>query len=161
MAQSCPTLCDHVACQASLSITNSQSLLKHMFKESVKPSNYPSLCRPLLLMPSVFTSSRAFSNGLVLRIRWPKSWSFSFSINSPNDLLDWFTLGLTCLISLQSKRCSRVFSNTTVQKYQFFCAQLSSQILNTLQKPKLQPFREFLLFCTTFPYSVANHFISF
>ena len=74
-----------------------------MFKESVKPSNYPSLCRPLLLMPSVFTSSRAFSNGLVLRIRWPKSWSFSFSINSPNDLLDWFTLGLTCLISFQFK----------------------------------------------------------
>ena len=67
------------ACQASLSITNSQSLLKLMFIESVMPSNHLILCRPLLLLPSIFPSIRVFSNESVLRIRWPKYWSFSIS----------------------------------------------------------------------------------
>ena len=75
------------ACQATLSITNSQSLLKHMSIESVMPSNHLILCRPLLLLPLIFPSIRVFSNESVLDIRWPKYWSFSFSI-SPSR---WFS----------------------------------------------------------------------
>ena len=73
------------ACQASLSFTNSQSLFKLMSIKSVMPSNHLILCRPLLLLPSIFPSIRVFSNELVLRIRWPKCWSFSFSISSSNE----------------------------------------------------------------------------
>ena len=72
------------ACQASLSITNSWSLLKLVSIELVMPSNYFILCCPLLLLPLIFPSTRVFSNELALRIRWPKNWSFSFSI-SPSD----------------------------------------------------------------------------
>ena len=71
--------------KASLSITNSQSLLKLMFIKSVMPSNYLILCHPLLLQPSIFPSIRAFSNESVLCIRWPKYWSFSFSISPSNE----------------------------------------------------------------------------
>ena len=71
------------ACQSSLSITNSQSLLKLMSIESVMPSNHLIFCCPLLLLPSIFPSIRVFSNDSVLHIRWPKYWSFSFS-NSPS-----------------------------------------------------------------------------
>ena len=78
VAQSCPTLCD-AACQASLSITNSRSLLKLMPIESVMTSNYLVLCHHLLLLPSIFPSIRVFSNESVLHIRWPKCWSFSIS----------------------------------------------------------------------------------
>ena len=73
------------ACQASLSITNSQSLLKLMPIELVMPSNHLILCRALLLPPSIFISIRVFSNESVLRIRWPKYWSFSFSISPSNE----------------------------------------------------------------------------
>ena len=73
------------ACQASLSITNSQSLLKLMSIESVMPSNHFILCRPLLLLPSIFPSIRVFSNKSVLHLRWPKYWSFSFSISPSNE----------------------------------------------------------------------------
>ena len=71
--------------QASLSITNSQSLLKLMSLESVMPSNHLILCHPLLLLPSIFPSIRVFSNESVLRTRWPKYWSFSFSISLSNE----------------------------------------------------------------------------
>jgi len=87
------------ACQASLSITNFQSLLKLMSIESVMPSNHLLLCRPLLLPPSIFPSIRVFSNESVLRIRWPKYWSFSFSISPSNEYsglisfrIDWLDL---------------------------------------------------------------------
>ena len=73
------------ACQASLSITNSQSLLKLMSTELVMPSNHLILCHPLLLLPSMFPSIRIFSNESVLCIRWPKYWSFSFSIGPSNE----------------------------------------------------------------------------
>ena len=83
--------------QASLSITNSQCLIKLMSIESVMPSNPVILCFPLLLTPSIFTSIRVFSNESVLHIRWPKFWSFSFSISPSNEYLlltsfriDWF-----------------------------------------------------------------------
>ena len=113
------------ACQASLSITNSRSLPKPTSIKSVMPSNNL-LCRPLLLLlPSIFPSIRVFSNESALRIRWPKYWSFSFSISPSNEPQDWSPLWWTGWISLQSKGLSRVFSNTTVQKHQFFSAQLS------------------------------------
>ena len=85
--------------QASLSITNSRSLLKLMSIDSVMPSNHLNLCRPLLLLPSIFPSIRVFSSESVLRIRWPKYWSFSFSISSSNEYsgpisfrMDWLDL---------------------------------------------------------------------
>ena len=87
VAQSCPTLCDSMdpqhapACQASLYITNSRSLFKLMCIESMMPSNHLTLCRPLLLPPSIFPSIRVFSNESVLRIRWPKYWNFSLNIS--------------------------------------------------------------------------------
>ena len=108
--------------QASLSITNFQSFLKLMSIKSVMPSNHLILCRPLLLLPSVLPSIRVFSSESVLRIRWPKYWSFSFSISLSNEYSGLFPLALTGLISLKSKGLSRVFSNTTVQKHQFFSA---------------------------------------
>ena len=84
---------------ASLSITNSQSLLKLMSIESVMPSNHVIFCQPLLLMPSIFPSIRVFSNESVLRIRWPKYWSFCFSISPSNEYsrlisfrMDWLDL---------------------------------------------------------------------
>ena len=129
-AQSCPTLCDAwtVARQASLSITNSRSPLKPMSIESVMPSNHLILCHPLLLLPPIPPSIRVFSDESVLCIRWPKYWSFSLSISPSNEhpglisfRMDWLDL----LAVLQSKGLSRVFSNTTVQKHQFFGTQLS------------------------------------
>ena len=75
------------ACQASLSITNSQSLLKHMSTKSAMPSNHLILFCPLLLPPSIFPSIRVFSNESVLQIRWPKYWSFSFTISPSNEYL--------------------------------------------------------------------------
>ena len=87
VAQSCLTLATPwtAACQASLSITNSWSLLKLMSFKSVMPSNNLILCHPLLLLPSVFPSITVFSNESVLRIRWPKYWSFSLSISPSNE----------------------------------------------------------------------------
>ena len=101
VAQSCLTLCDPwtAARQASLSITNSRSLLKLMSIDSVMPSNHLILCCLLLLLPSVFPSIRVFSNESVLHIRWPKYWSLSFSISPSNEysglisfIIDWFDL---------------------------------------------------------------------
>ena len=85
---------------------------------------------PFNLLPSIFPSIRAFSNESVLHIRWPKYWSFSFSISPSNEYSGLISLGLTGLISLQSKGFSRVFSNTTVQKHQF-------SVLSFLYSPTL------------------------
>ena len=105
-------------CQASLSINNSQSLLKLMSIESVMPSTHLILCRPLLLSPSIFHSITVFSNESVLHIRWPKYWSFSFSIRPSNDYLglisfrmDWSDLlavqgTLKSLLEHQSSKAS-------------------------------------------------------
>ena len=110
--------------QASQSIANSWSLPKLMAIESVMPSNHLILCHPLLL-PSIFPSIRVFSNESALRIRWPNYWSFSFNISPSSEHPGLISLGWTGWISLQSKGLSRVFSNTTVQKHQFFGTQLS------------------------------------
>jgi len=113
------------ACQASLSITNSWSLLKIMSITSVMPSNHLMLCHPLLLPPSIFPSIRVFPNESVLPIRWLKYWSFSFSISPSNEYSGLISFRMDWLISFQSKGLSRVFSNTRVQKHQFFGTQLS------------------------------------
>ena len=108
--------------QASPSITISQSLLKLMAIESVMPSNHLFLCHPLLL-PSIFPSIRVFSYESILQ---STGVSASASV-LPMNIQDWFPSGWTGWISFLTKGLSRVFSNTTVQKHQFFSIQLSSQ----------------------------------
>ena len=90
--------------QTSLSITNSQSLLKLLSIESVMPSNHLILCHPLLLLPSIFPSIRVFSNESAFRIRWPKYWSFSFSISPSNEYSGLISLGWTGWMSLLSDK---------------------------------------------------------
>ena len=102
----------------SLSITNYQSLFKLM--SIVMPSNHLILCCPLPLPPSNFPSIRVFSNESVLCTRWPKYWSLSFNISPFDEYSGLFPLGWTGWISSQCKGLARVFSNTTVQKHQFF-----------------------------------------
>ena len=127
---SCSVVSDSVtpwtaACQASLSTTNSWSLLKHISIESVMPSSHLILCCPLLLLPSIFPSIRAFQ---ISQLFASGSQSIGVSASAsvlPKNTHDWSPLGWTGWISLQSKGLSRVFSNTTVQKHQFFGIQLS------------------------------------
>ena len=112
--------------QASRSFTTSQSLLRFVSIESVMPSNHLILCRPLLLLPSVFPSIRVFSNESALCIRWPKYWRLSFSVSPSNEYSGLMTFGLTDLISLQFKRFSSVFSSTGIlQRTAFFMVELS------------------------------------
>ena len=113
--------------QAFLSITNSRSSPKLMCIESVMPSSHLIFCHSLLLLPLISPSFRVFSNESSLHMRWTKYWSFSFNIILPMNTQDWSPLEWTGWIFLQSKGLSRVFSNTTVQKHQFFGTQLSSQ----------------------------------
>ena len=115
------------ACQASLSITNSRSLLKLMSIESVMPSNHLILCRPLLLLPSIFPSIRVFSNESVHCIRWPKYWSFSFIISSSKEHpgLISFRMNWLDLLGVQGTLKTILQHHST--KHQFFGAQLSSQ----------------------------------
>ena len=113
------------ACQSSLSITNSRSLPKLKFIESVMPSNHLILCRPLLLLPSIFPASGSFPMSQLFT-----SGGHSVGVSASTSVLpmntqDWFPLRWTGWIFLQSKELSRVFFNTTVQKHQFFGAQLS------------------------------------
>ena len=112
--------------QASFSFPVSWSLLKLMSTESVTPSSHLILCHPLLLLPSIFPSIRVFSNELALYIRWPKYWSFSFSMSPSNEYSGLISFKMwTSLISLLSKGLSRVFSSTAFLKNQFFGAQPS------------------------------------
>ena len=113
------------ACQASLSITNFPSLLKLKSLKLVMPSNHLILCHPLLLLPSIFPSLRVFYNESVLCIRWPKYGSFSFSISPFNEYSGLVSSRMVWLDFLIVQRLTRVFSNTTVQKHQFFGTQLS------------------------------------
>ena len=128
VAQLCPTLCDPMN-RSTPGLPVHHQLLEFIqthVHESVMPSNHLILCRPLLFLPLIPPSIRVFSNESTLRMRWPKYWSFSLNISPSNDQ-DWSPLGWTGWVSLQSKGLSRVFSNTTVQKHQFFGAQPSSQ----------------------------------
>ena len=125
------------AYQASLSITNRQSLLKLMSIESVITSNHLILCHPLLLLPSIFPSIRIFSSESVLHIRWPKSWSLSFSISLSNEYsrlnsfrIDWFDLfavqgTLKSLLQHHSSKAS------ILQHSAFFLVQLSHPYMTT------------------------------
>ena len=125
------------ACQASLSITNSRSSLKLMSIELVMPSSHLILCRPLLLLPSIFPSVRVFSNESVLRVRWPKYWSFSFSISPSNECsglisfrMDWLDLlavqgTLKSLLQHQSSKAS------ILQHSAFLIVQLSHPYMTT------------------------------
>ena len=138
-AQSCPTLCNPwtVACQASLSITNSQSLLKLTSIELVIPSNHLILCFPLHFPPSIFPTIRVFSNESVLRIRWPKYWSFSLSIRPSSEYsglisfrMDWLDLlavqgTLKSLLQYYSSKASILWCSA------FFIVQLSHPYMTT------------------------------
>ena len=121
-----------VAHQPSLFFMISQILLRLLSIELVMPSNHLILCCPLLLLSSIFSSIRVFSNELALRIRWPKYCSFSFSVSPSVSVQGWFSLGLTGLISSLSKRLSRVFSSTIVWRHDsltlspFYCPALTS-----------------------------------
>ena len=112
-----------IACQPSLSFTISQSLLKLMSMELMMPSNRLILCRPFLLLPSIFPSIRVFSSESTLRRRWPKYWSFSISPSNEYSGLIFFRIDWFYLLAV--KRLSRVFSSTTVQRHRFFGAQPS------------------------------------
>ena len=139
VTQSCPTLVPPwtAACQASLSITNSRSPLKPMSIESMMPSNNLILYHPLLLLPSIFPSIRVFSNESVLCIRWPKYWSFSFSISPSNEYsglisfrIDWFDLlavqgTLRSLLQHHSSKASILWCSA------FFMVQLSHPHIHT------------------------------
>ena len=125
------------ACQASLSITNSQSLLKLMSIELVMPSNHPILCHPLFLLPSIFPSIRVFSNESALCIRWPKYWSFSFNISPSNEhsglisfRMDWLDLLVVrgTLKSLPQPNSSKA---SILQCSAFFTVQLSHPYTTT------------------------------
>ena len=122
VAHLCLTLCDPMS-QAFMSITNSQSPPKPMSIESVIPSHHFILCHPLLLLPSIFPSVRVFSNESALRIRWPKFWSFSFSISPSNEYsgLISYRMNWLDLLAVQGTLKSL---HTTVQKHQFFGTQL-------------------------------------
>ena len=125
------------ACQASLSFIISQSLLKFMSIESVMPSNHLILCHPLLLLPSIFSSIRVFSNGSVLHIRWPKYLTFAFSISPSNEYLrlisfriDWFDL-LAVQGTLKSFLQHHILKTSILWHSAFFMVQLSHPYVTT------------------------------
>ena len=111
--------------QASPSITNSRSLFKLMSVESVMPSNHLILCHPLLLLPSIIPSFRVFSSESVLTIRWPKYWSFSYSISPSKGYSGLMSFRMDWLDLLAVQGTLKSLLHTTVQKHQFFSAQLS------------------------------------
>ena len=128
VAQSCPTLTPWIAGrQASLSITNSQSLLKLMPIESVMPPSHLILCHPLLLLPPVPPSIRVFSKESILCMRWPKYWSFNFSISPSNEHPGLISFRMDWLDLLAVQGTLKSLLQHTLQKHQFFGAQLSSQ----------------------------------
>ena len=129
VSQSCLTLCNPMnrSTPGFPSITNSRSSPKLKCIESLMPSSYLILCRPLLLLPPIPPSIRVFSSESTLRMRWPKYWSFSFSVIPSKEIPELISFRMDWLDLRAVRGLSRVFSNTTVQKQQFFGAQLSSQ----------------------------------
>ena len=123
----CLTFCNPIDCSMpGLPVHHQPLQLSQTYiRESMMLSNHLILCCPFLHMHLIFPSIRVFSNESVLCIRWPKYWSFSFSISLSNEYSGLISFGWTGWISLQSKELSRVFSNITVQKHQFFRALLS------------------------------------
>ena len=129
VAQSCPTLCNPMNRSTPDLPVHHQlpSSLRLTSIESVMPSSHLIVCHSLLLLPPIPPSIKVFSSESTLRMRWPKYWSFSFSIIPSKEIPGFISFRMNWWISLQSKGLSRVFSNTTVQKHQFFGAQPSSQ----------------------------------
>ena len=137
--QSCPTLCNPMDCSMPgfLSITNSRSLLKLMSIKSVIPSNHLILCHPLLLLPSIFPSIRVFCNELVLRIRWPRYWNFSFSASPSNEYsglisfrMDW--LDLLAVQGTLKNLLQHHSSKASILRWSAFCiVQLSHPYMTT------------------------------
>ena len=129
VTQTCLTLCDPLnhSTPGLPVITNSRSSLKFMPIKSVMLSSHLILCRPLLLLPPIPPSIRVFSNESTLHMKWPKYWSFSFSISPSIELPGLISFRMDWLDLLAVQSLSRVFSNTTVQKHQFFTTQISSQ----------------------------------
>ena len=115
-----------VTCLASLSFANPQSLLKLVSIEMVMPSNHLMLCCPLLLLSSIFPASGSFPMSQFFAKGGQSIWASASASVLPMNIQGWFPLGRTGWISLQSRGLTRVFSNTTVQKYQFFAAQFLS-----------------------------------
>ena len=139
VTQLCPTLCNPMDCSTTGFPGHhiSQSLCKLMSIESVMPSNHLTLCRPLLLLPSIFPSIRVFSNESVLRIRWPKYWSFSFNISPSNEhpglisfRMDWLDL-LAVQETLKSLLQHYSSKASTLQCSAFFIVQLSHPYMTT------------------------------
>ena len=144
------------ACQASLSITNSQSLLKLMSIELVMPSNYLIFCHPLLLLPSTFPNIRVFSNELALHIGWPKYWSFSFNISPSNEhsglisfRMDWLDL-LAVQGTLKSFLQHHSSKVSILRRSAFFVVQLSYPYVTTGKTFHLSSFPS-LLSCLHLP----------
>ena len=129
VTQLCLTLCDPMdfSTPGFPAITNSRSLLKAVSIESVMPSNHLILCCPLLLPPSIFPSTRVFSTESVLLIRWSKYWSFSFSISTSSEHSGLISFRMDWLDLLAVQGTLKNLLQTTVQKHQFFGAQLSLQ----------------------------------
>ena len=151
------------ACQASLSITNSQSLLKLMSIELVMPSNHLILCFPLLLPPSIFPSIRVFSSESVLYIRWPKDWSFSFSISPSNEYsglisfrINWYDLAvqgtLKSLLQHHSSKTSILWHSA------FFMIQLSHPYM-TAGKTIALPRQKFVCKLMSLLFNMLSKFV--
>ena len=124
VAQSCPTLCDPMDCSmpgfpAYHQLSELTQTHVHQVGDVIQPSH------PLLLLPSIFPSIRVFSNESILRIRWPKYWSFRFSLSPSNEYSGLVSFRMDWLNLLAVQGISRVFSNASVQKHQFFSPQLS------------------------------------
>ena len=145
----------------------SLSVLKLMSIELMMISNHLILCHPLSLLPSIFLSTRVFSNELVLHSRWPKYWSFSFSISPSNEYSGLISFRIDWFISLLSNGLLRVFSSTRVWKHQFFGIQPSlrsnSHIVTwLLEKPQLWLFRPLLAkWCLCFFNSLCRFVVAF
>ena len=164
------------ACQDSLSITNSQSLLKLMFIEAMTPFNQLILCRTLLLPPSIFSNIRVFSNESVFCIRWPKFWSFSFSISASNEYLGLISFRMDWLDLAAQETLKRVLqhhsSKASICQYSaFFMVKLSHSYMITGKTTALtymdicQQWKKSLLFNTLYGFVIAflpriNHLVS-
>ena len=125
------------ACQASLSITNSWSLLKYISIESVMSSNLPILCGLLLLLPSILPSIRVFSNKSALHIRWPKYWSFSFNVSSSNEYSGLISFRMDCLVLLEVQGTLKSLLQhhsskaSIIRRSAFFIVQISHPYMTT------------------------------
>ena len=128
VSQSCLTLCEPMDCSwPGFPVHHQLSETKLMSIELVMPSNHLILHRPLRLLPSIFPSIRVFSNESALCIRWPKYWSFSFNISPSSEHPGLISFRMDWLDLLAVQGTLKIFSNTTIQKHQFFSAQLSLQ----------------------------------